>query len=239
MAQQEDAARRTLLNRDRVLRAAVAFADHMGIEALSMRSLAQELSVVPMALYKHVANKEQLLDGMVDVVVSEIDPPAGGGDWRKAVRRRILSARRALLRHPWASRVIESRTHPTPAVLDYLDSLIGMFRSGGLSADLTHHVMHALGSRVWGFTPELFPTSAGTDPDAEPDADPSAQADAIREMAAKYPHIVEIATARPHDSTTAVGSGCDDQFEFEFALDLLLDGCERLHRQGWTSAGRS
>ncbi|MFI1539578.1 TetR/AcrR family transcriptional regulator C-terminal domain-containing protein [Streptomyces anandii] len=231
MARQEDAVHRTLLNRVRVLRAAVAFADGRGIEALSMRSLAQELGVVPMALYKHVAGKEQLLDGMVDVVVGEIDCPVGGSDWKTAVRQRILSARQALLRHPWASRVIESRTRPTPAVLDYLNSLIGMFRSGGLSADLTHHVMHALGSRVWGFTPDLFPAST--------DTTPGAREDTLREMAAKYPYIVEIATARPHDGATTVGQGCDDQFEFEFALDLLLDGCERLHHQGWTSAGRS
>ena len=94
-----------------MLRAAVALADAAGIDALSMRNLAQELGVVPMALYKHVANKEELLDGMVDVIVGEIDPPAPGADWKTAVRQRILSARRALLRHPWA-RVIESRPNP-------------------------------------------------------------------------------------------------------------------------------
>jgi AcrR family transcriptional regulator len=163
MAQQVDAVRRAPLSRNRVLRAAVALADHAGIQALSMRNLAQELNVVPMALYKHVANKEQLLDGMVDVIVGEIDPPAGGTDWKSAIRQRILSARRALLRHPWASQVIESRPNPTPVVLDYLNSIIGMFRAGGLSIDLTHHVMHALGSRMWGFTQELFPASPSVD----------------------------------------------------------------------------
>ncbi|MFD0529018.1 TetR/AcrR family transcriptional regulator C-terminal domain-containing protein [Kitasatospora arboriphila] len=122
-----------------------------------MRSLAQELGVVPMALYKHVANKEQLLDGMVDVVVGEIGPPDGGDGWKDAVRGRILATRHALLRHPWAARVVESRPGPTPGTLGHLDSLIGMFRAGGLSADLTHHAMHALGGRVWGFTQELFP----------------------------------------------------------------------------------
>ena len=115
MAEPVKTARRTPLSRDRVLRAAVALADQSGIEALSMRSLAQDLGVVPMALYKHVANNEQLLDGMVDVILGEIDPPAGGAAWRPAVRLRILSARRALMRHPWASRVIESRPRPTPA----------------------------------------------------------------------------------------------------------------------------
>lgn len=113
-AQQAATERRKPLNRDRVLRAAVARADQSGIEALSMRSLAQELGVVPMALYKHVANKEQLLDGMVELVVGEIDPPADGPDWRSAIRERVLSARRALLRHPWALRVIESAAPPPP-----------------------------------------------------------------------------------------------------------------------------
>ncbi|MFD5432730.1 TetR/AcrR family transcriptional regulator [Kitasatospora sp. NPDC127067] len=226
-AQQAATERRKPLNRDRVLRAAVARADQSGIEALSMRSLAQELGVVPMALYKHVANKEQLLDGMVELVVGEIDPPADGPDWRSAIRERVLSARRALLRHPWALRVIESRGTPTPAVLDYLDSVIGTFRGGGLSVDLTHHAMHALGSRVWGFTQELFPASPGDEP--------GEQAAALRAMAARYPHIAEIAMARAHDGASVVGSGCDDQFEFEFALDLLLDGFARLHERGWSS----
>ncbi len=216
-----DVARRAPLSRDRVLRAAVALADRAGIDSLSMRSLAEELHVVPMALYKHVDNKEQLLDGMVDVVVGEIDRPAGGTDWKSAVRRRILSARGTLLRHPWASRVIESRAKPTPAVLDYLNSIIAMFRAGGLSADLTHHVMHALGSRVWGFTQELFPTPP------PPDG-----------LAARYPYIIEIATAGAHDEASVVGQGCDDRFEFEFALDLLLDGCERLHHEGWNPRQR-
>ncbi|MEW2139730.1 TetR/AcrR family transcriptional regulator C-terminal domain-containing protein [Streptomyces sp. NPDC005409] len=217
---------RVPLNRDRVLRAAVALADATGIDALSMRRLAQELDVVPMALYKHVANKEELLDGMADAVVGEIDPPAAGPDWRSVVRGRILSARRVLLRHPWAARVIESRTGPTPAVLAYLDSTAGAFRAGGLSADLTHHVMHAMGSRLLGFSQELFDTSGPSDSSGPPDP----------QLAARYPHIAELAATAAHDDGSTVGGGCDDQFEFEFALDLLLDGFENLRRQGWTSA---
>lgn len=129
-----------------------------------------------MALYKHVENKEELLDGMVEVIVGEVDPPVRDADWKSAVRQRVLSARRALQRHPWARRVIESRTNKTPAVLDYMDSFTGMFLAGGFSVDLTHHVMHA------------------------------------------------IATTMSPDDGSIVGHGCDDQFEFEFALDLLLDG---------------
>jgi AcrR family transcriptional regulator len=227
MAQQVDALRRVRLSRDRVLRAAVALADTAGIESLSMRKLAQELGVVPMALYKHVANKEELLDGMVDVVVGEIDPPVHGTDWKSAVRQRILSARRALLRHPWASRVLESRTNPTPLVLGYMDSMIGMFRAGGFSVDLTHHVMHTVGSRIFGFTQELFEDS--------PSVDPETQATMPPEMAQRYPYITELVRAVYHDEASVVGPGCDDQFEFEFALDLLLDGIERLRQQELTS----
>jgi AcrR family transcriptional regulator len=228
MLEQTQSGRRAPLSRDRVLRAAVALADDAGIDSVSMRRLAQDLGVVPMALYKHVANKDELLDGMVDLIVGEIDPPAHGADWKDAIRQRILSARRSLLRHRWASQVVETRPHATPVVLDYMDSLIGMFRAGGFSVDLTHHVMHALGTRMWGFTQEVFPTPA-------PPADPAERAAMFDGFAARYPHIIEMATASAHDEESAVGGGCDDQFEFEFALDLLLDGFDRLHRQGWSS----
>ncbi|WP_405021053.1 TetR/AcrR family transcriptional regulator C-terminal domain-containing protein [Kitasatospora sp. NBC_00070] len=226
MTRQPETARRAPLSRDRVLRAAVALADAVGIDALSMRRLAQELGVVPMALYKHVANKEQLLDGMVDFVLDEIGPPTPGPDWQPAVRARILTARSALLGHPWAARVIQSRTAPTPALLGYTDSLIGLFRTGGCSVDLTHHAMHALGSRMLGFTQELFDDSPGAAP-----PDPAV----LRALAANFPHVAELATAGAHDEKSVVGPGCDDQSEFEFALDLLLDGLARLHRSGWSS----
>ena len=216
----EGARPRLPLSRDRVLRAAVALADQGGVDALSMRKLAQELGVVPMALYKHVASKDELLDGMIDVVVGEIDPPAAGTDWKTAMRRRVLSARAALLRHPWASRVIESRTTPTPTVLSYMDSMIGILRAGGFSIDLTHHAVHAMGSRLLGFTQELYDDSM--------DLDPEATAAMAQQMAGRYPHIAELVMAITHDPTSVVGRGCDDQFEFEFALDLMLDGLERL-----------
>jgi AcrR family transcriptional regulator len=208
------------LSKERVLGAAVALADEGGVDALSMRRLAQELGVVPMALYKHAANKDEMLGGMIDVVVGEIDPPLSGTDWKTAVRQRVLSARSALLRHPWASQVIESRTDPTPAVLKYMDSMVGMFRAGGFSIDLTHHAMHAMGSRLLGFSQELFDDTA----DAGPELDPVM----LREMANGYPHITEMVMAITHDDESVVGTGCDDQFEFEFALDLMLDGLERL-----------
>ncbi|MEV0153372.1 TetR/AcrR family transcriptional regulator C-terminal domain-containing protein [Micromonospora sp. NPDC050686] len=236
MAEQAEVLRRTPLSRDRVLRAAVALADEAGIESLSMRNLAQDLGVVPMALYKHVANKDELLDGMIDVVVGEIDPPVPDTDWKHAIRRRILSARQVLQRHPWAPLAIESRNMATPAVLAYLDSVVGTLRSGGFSADLAHHVMHAMGSRILGFSQELFDASRRAGRSGATDAGPPA--DLPPEVAARFPHLAEIATAAAHDDESVVGQGCDDQFEFEFALDLLLDGIERLHRQGWTSSHR-
>jgi AcrR family transcriptional regulator len=230
-----EARRREPLNRERVLRAAVALADEVGVAAVSMRRLAQQLGVVPMALYKHVADKEELLDGMVDVVLGEIEPPDPALDWRAAVRQRVLSARRAVLRHPWARQAIESRTRRTPVVLAYMDSVAGTFIAGGLSPDLTHHVMHALGNRIWGFSPELF--EEPRDPDAAA-PDPEEQAATARAFAQRYPAILAIATAATGGDLSAVGAGCDEQFEFEFALDLLLDGAERLHRGGWRSGVR-
>ena len=227
IATQADAAAqpRTPLSKARVLDTAVALADEGGVDALSMRKISQALGVVPMALYKHVANKNELLDGMIDVVVGEIDPPAHGADWKAAIRGRVLAARRMLLRHPWAPGVIESRMKaratPTLVVMAYLDSMIGIFRAGGFSIDLTHHAMHVMGSRLLGFSQELFEDRPDRAP--EPDMPPP------EEIAERFPHIAELAMAVSHDEESVVGAGCDDQFEFEFALDLTLDGLERLH----------
>ena len=216
----EDAKPRIPLSRERILRAAVELADEGGVESISMRKIAEELDVVPMALYRHVANKDELLDGMIDVVVGEIDPPVNDVDWKASVRRRILSARQALLRHPWASRVMESRAEPTSMVLSYIDSMMGMFRAGGFTVDLIHHTMHAMGSRMMGFSQELFDDTA--------DVDPAVEADMWRAMADRYPNIAALVETVYHDDASVVGGGCDDQFEFEFALDLMLDGLEKL-----------
>jgi len=216
------------LTKERILAAAVALADDGGVEALSMRRLAQELGVVPMALYKHVGNKDELLDGMTDVVVAEIDPPIEGADWKTAMRERILSARRALLRHPWATSVLEARGEPTPTVIGYMDSMMGIFRAGGFSIDLLHHAMHVMGSRLLGFSQELYDDTASI---------PQEEALAMwNQMADTYPNIAALVGeisggGISHDEGSVVGGGCDDQFEFEFALDLILDGLERL-REG-------
>ncbi len=227
--------RRTPLSRGRVLQEAVALADESGLAAVNMRALAERLGVVPMALYKHVRDKEELLDGMVDAVIGEFDPPDPSLGWREGVRARVLSARRAVVRHPWARRAVESRTRRTPAVLGYMDTLAGQFRSGGLSVDLTHHVMHALGNRIWGFSPELFDESGDAGAPAPPEGDLQELA---AEFARRYPHVLEIAVAATGGDLSGVGGGCDEQFEFEFALDLLLDGVQRLHERGWRPPGR-
>lgn len=221
------------LNRDRVLREAVALADASGVESVSMRKLSRRLGVVPMALYKHVADKEDLLAGMVDRIVESYDPPGDDPDWKAAVRGRILSARRALLRHPWVRPVIETRRKRTPAVLAYMDSLSGMLMAGGLSANLTHYAMHALGYRIWGFSPEAFPDPGAL---ALPD-DPEEREAMLRQAGATYPHILAIAEDASGGDLTVADPSCDEQHEFEFALDLLLDAFEHLHRAGWTSRG--
>ncbi|HAG59961.1 MAG TPA: hypothetical protein DIT15_13845 [Arthrobacter bacterium] len=123
----------------------------------------------------------------------------------------------------------------TPAVLGYMDSFIGMFLAGGFSVDLTHHVMHAIGSRMWGFTQELFDSTASESGEAPAEVAPEVQAAIFQEMSVRYPNVLQVATEANHDDDSVVGHGCDDQFEVEFALDLLLDGIERLHRRDWTS----
>ncbi|MGC5627057.1 TetR/AcrR family transcriptional regulator [Georgenia sp. Z1344] len=221
---------RTALTRERVLARAVERADAEGVDALSMRTLAAELGVTPMALYKHVANKDDLLDAMIDDVVATFaaapHPGPADDDWRARVRARVLAARAALLDHPWAPQVIESRTTASPVVLDHMNALMGDLLGGGLTADLTHHAMHVLGSRMWGFTQEVFPTPRVPDDPGERDAFLAAAGE-------RYPHIMTISAAASHDSVTAIG--CDDQAEFELALDLLVDGIERLHASGWSS----
>jgi AcrR family transcriptional regulator len=215
-----------------VLRAAVRLADEHGLASLTMRKLAQRLGVEAMSLYYHVADKDQVLDGMVEVVIGEINARAaavevtsGGADWKPAVRQRILSARQVLLHHPWAPGLIESRTTMSPAVLRYYDSLAGLLRVGGFSVDLAHHAMHALGSRALGFSQELF------DEESDADVGPEVTAIMVGQLAKEYPHISAIVMGASHDAESTLG-WCDDQVEFEFGLDLILDGLERLRDTG-------
>jgi AcrR family transcriptional regulator len=219
-------ATRKRLDRERVLHAAVDLADREGIDSLSMRRLGGELGVEAMALYRHVGNKEELLDGMVDLVILEIDPPTAGGDWRQVFRGRVLSARRALLRHPWASAAIVSRGNASLSMMAYMDSMAGILRDGGFSVDLTHHAMHVLGSRVLGFVHGLYDDSNAAA------LDPVVVEQMREQLAGQFPRIAEILAKVSHDEATVVGAGCDDQWEFEFGLDLILDGLERKRLAG-------
>jgi AcrR family transcriptional regulator len=214
-----------------VLQAAITIADSSGIDSLTMRRLAEDLGAEAMSLYYYLASKEDLLDGIADAVVAEIndvggtiDMPAAGASWKTAVRRRILSARGVLLRHPWAPRVFETRTNTSTAVLLYYDGLLRLMRDGGFSYDLIHHALHALGSRALGFSQELFDPSVGTS-DEETTA-------ALESMTDQIPHLVAMFMEVAHDDPDSTLGWCDDQTEFEFGLDLILDGLERMRDAG-------
>lgn len=214
------AQRRTQLTRQRVMEAAIELADRDGAESISMRKLAQQLHVEPMSLYTHVRNKDDLLDAMVDAVIGQIPMSAGGGDWKTSLRQQALAARGVVLRHPWAPRAIETRTAPGPAALGYVNAVIGILREGGFSIAQAHHALHILGSRLLGFTQALFDDSG--------DLDPETAATLASELGATHPYAVEMALAVTHSG--ALGP-CDDDAEFAFALDFLLDGLARLRKR--------
>ena len=208
----------TTLSRDRIVAEAVALVDATGLDGLSMRRLAQRLGVDPMSLYNHVGDKEDLLDAMADAVVAEVDIPARTGPWAADLRETILAARAAMLRHPWAAQVLEGRRQPGPATMRYMDTVMDVLRSGGLSLELTHHAIHLLGSRILGFSQDLFEDKAADRPDS------AAAAAAFAGFAETHPRVFEMAMAASHEG--GVG-GCDDDTEFAFALDLILDGLAR------------
>lgn len=214
---------RAPLDQRRVVDAAIVIADEGDLESLSMRRLAESLGVTPMALYKHVANREELIDLMVDAIVEMIPAPTAEHEWKSRLRSRILGARAAMIEHPWAQGAIESRTQASPLVLGYMDSLMEIMFEGGLSADLVHHAMHALSTRMWGFTRDVLPTPATPE-------DPEEREEAMAGFAQRYPAIVRMATTAPN-----AGAGCDSDAEFRFALDLLIDGFDRLRVEGWAS----
>jgi AcrR family transcriptional regulator len=216
---------RTPLSRERVLEAAVAQADQGGLTEVSMRKLAQSLGVEAMSLYNHVDGKEDVLDGMLEIVMGEIneavDAMASEGlSWKTIMRNRILGAREVLLRHKWAPRVIETRTQVSQSMMGYFEAILETFVTGGFSYDLAHHAMHALGSRALGFSQELFEPEDGEE-DTELDAA------TIQQMAAIYPQMAAMLDNVAHEGPDTTIGWCDDQTEFEFGLDLILDGLDR------------
>jgi AcrR family transcriptional regulator len=209
---------RTQLTRQRVVEAAVELADSDGTESISMRRLAQELGVEAMSLYTHVRNKDDLLDGMADAVISEIPLSSGGDDWKKSLRQMALAAREVMLRHPWAPRVIETRKAPGPAAIGYINVVIGTLREGGFTIAQAHSAIHILGSRALGFTQGLFD-------DSGEELTPEAAAQLQSQLGATYPYVVEMALAVTHGGTLGP---CDDAAEFAYALDFMLDGLDQL-----------
>jgi AcrR family transcriptional regulator len=207
------------LSRERVLQTAIRFADEEGIASLSMRKLAQGLGVKAMSLYNHVANKDDLLDGMVDIVASEIEIPSLEADWQTAMRRRATSAHAVLLHHPWATMALVSRVNVGPAMLRYIDATLGCLRAAGFSFEMADHAWNAIDSHIYGFTlQELnFPFEAAEYADV-------AESYVAMIPADQYPHL----NGLTHHVMAGRHNGLHD---FEFGLDLILKGLEQLRDQ--------
>jgi AcrR family transcriptional regulator len=200
------------LTRERVLRAAIALADREGIESLTMRRLGQELGVEAMSLYNHVANKDDILDGMVDLVLGDIDVPPAGTPWRTAMRQRSISAHEILLAHPWAAMQIMSRFNIGPGMTRYLDATLGRLREGGFSVEGALDAWHTLDSHLYGFTLQQLglPFDADEAPQVSADVLPTLSAD-------EFPHVTEVIGE-------VMRSGRKE--DFTFGLELILDGLE-------------
>ena len=205
------------LSRERVLHAALALADEAGIEYLSMRKLGQELGVEAMSLYNHVANKDDLLDGIVELVAGEIEVPSEEGDWKDGLRQTAISSHEVFMRHRWACSLM-MRPRVSPARMRWMESVLRTLRHAGFSADLTHHAYHALDSHITGFTLWQVSMPFGSKEELVDMAEGF-----LREIPAdEYPFVIE------HAEQHLAPSSPDGQTEFEFGLELILDGLERL-----------
>ncbi len=223
---------RQALNRERVLAAAVALADAEGVAALTMRRLAAELGIEAMSLYHHLPGKNGLLDGLVETVVAEVVAAAGAAEnpddaWRPRLRARFLAARQVMLHHPWAPGLIGSRATIPFGLYQYYDAILGIMLEAGFTHRLGHRALHTLGSLPLGFAQELFsPSAAGGSLDAE-----RAEAE-FAAMAAVIPNLTAMVAVEMHDAGDTSLGWCDGQTEFEFTLDLILDGFERARLAG-------
>lgn len=207
---------RAPLSRERVLRGAIAVADARGVGSLTIRSLAHELGVKPMSVYHYVANKDEILDGIVDLVFGEIELPSLNGDWRSQIRRRAISARRVLSRHPWAIGLMESRTSPGPATLRHHDAFIGTLRQAGFSVEMTAHAYALLDSYVYGFA-----LQEASLPFNDAKAVTEVAVAVHRASADEYPYLLEMATE------FILQPGYDFGNEFEVGLNVILDALTR------------
>jgi AcrR family transcriptional regulator len=210
---------RVPLTRDRVVRAAIDLADDAGIEALSMRRLGQALGVEAMSLYNHVANKDDILNAIVEIVESDIELPQPGADWKPALRRTAISAHDVLERHPWAASLAGSAIGPRPVRWRYMNAILGCLREAGFSAEMTDRAYHSLESHIAGFT--LWASQMDIDEEAFPDL----AATFLRELPEDLPYLVEHVHQHLKERDAA-GEGT-----FAFGLDLILDGLERFRRQ--------
>jgi AcrR family transcriptional regulator len=209
---------RAPLNRERVLRAAIALADRNGIESLSMRKLGQELGVEAMSIYNHVANKDEIEDGIVEIVLGEIELPADGADWKEALRRTAISSHEVFVHHGWACGLFMRRPRFSPARMRWMEAVLRTLREAGFSADMTHHAYHALDSHITGFTLWLVSMPFESKEELVDLAEGF-----LREIPAdEYPYVIE------HAEQHIAPSSPDGKTEFEFGLDLILDGLERL-----------
>ncbi len=216
MDEQHEAEQRAPLSRARVLRAGMELADERGLDGLSMRALGRSLGVEAMSLYNHVANKDDLLDGMVDLVIGEIDVPHPDEAWKPALRRRASSSRITYARHPWARRLIHTRASSGPARLHAFEATIGCLRRAGFSHELTVYALSTLDAYVDGFGTQRLDVAAADVPDDV------AMAEAIARWlpAAQYPYL----SALIHEHV--LRGGYDEEASFAFGLDLVLDGLE-------------
>ena len=211
---------RTPLSRERVLRTAIALADERGLGGLTMRKLAKELGVEAMSLYNHVAGKEDLLDGMIDIVFSEIDAPSAGGDWKAELRKRAVSTRGALRRHPWAVGEMEGRTHHGRSNLHLHNAVLGCLRAAGFSIEMTVHAYSVQDAYIYGFALQETDMSSETPEDFAAEA--QRQMVEYESALADYPHLVEVVGGHVAQAGYAYDA------EFLFGLDVILDGLERL-----------
>ena len=203
-----------------MLRAAVALADKRGAEELTMRKLAKELGVEAMSLYNHVANKDDLLDGMIDIVFSEIDVPSPGGDWKEELRKRAVSTRAVLARHPWAIGEMEGRTGHGPANLRVHNAVLGCLRAAGFSVEMSVHGYSVQDAYIYGFALQESDMSSVTPEDFAAEA--RRQMREYDALLADYPYLVEVVGGYVAES------GYDYDAEFVFGLNVILDGLERL-----------
>jgi AcrR family transcriptional regulator len=211
---------RALLSKERVLETAVAFADRHGLESLSMRKLGDELGAGAMSLYHYVPNKEQLLDGMVDIVFGEIELPSTDVDWKSAMRRRAVSTREVLNRHRWAVGLMEGRTNHGPGNLSLHNAVLGCLRAAGFSLEMTVHAYSVQDAYIYGFALQERDMSPETADDFAAEA--QRQMHEYEAVLAAYPHLVEVVGGY------VAKAGYDYATEFVFGLDLILDGLERL-----------